>query len=77
MCVFLTKPLPPCSPSRCHAPKFQPSKSHKKILKKISKFISKGELPKGQHDGESIFIFIFIFVCLIHLSVLVYTVVHR
>ncbi|XP_036979210.1 arginyl-tRNA--protein transferase 1 isoform X4 [Acanthopagrus latus] len=37
---------------RCHALKFQPSKSHKKILKKISKFISKGELPKGQDDGE-------------------------
>ncbi|KAM7409077.1 hypothetical protein PAMA_002671 [Pampus argenteus] len=37
---------------RCHALKFQPSKSHKKILKKISKFISKGELPKGQEDGE-------------------------
>uniref|UniRef100_A0A7N8Y6D1 Arginyl-tRNA--protein transferase 1 n=1 Tax=Mastacembelus armatus TaxID=205130 RepID=A0A7N8Y6D1_9TELE len=33
---------------RCHALKFQPSKSHKKILKKMSKFISKGELPKGQ-----------------------------
>ncbi|XP_068424122.1 arginyl-tRNA--protein transferase 1 isoform X5 [Clinocottus analis] len=37
---------------RCHALKFQPSKSHKKVLKKISKFISKGELPKGQDDGE-------------------------
>ncbi|XP_026210681.1 arginyl-tRNA--protein transferase 1 isoform X1 [Anabas testudineus] len=37
---------------RCHALKFQPSKSHKKILKKMSKFISKGELPKGQGDGE-------------------------
>nr|XP_029133947.1 arginyl-tRNA--protein transferase 1 isoform X3 [Labrus bergylta] len=33
---------------RCHALKFQPSKSHKKILKKMSKFISKGELPKGE-----------------------------
>uniref|UniRef100_A0A8C2XRW8 Arginyl-tRNA--protein transferase 1 n=1 Tax=Cyclopterus lumpus TaxID=8103 RepID=A0A8C2XRW8_CYCLU len=41
---------------RCHALKFQPSKSHKKVLKKISKFISKGELPKGQDDGESVFI---------------------
>uniref|UniRef100_A0AAQ6AFH3 Arginyl-tRNA--protein transferase 1 n=1 Tax=Amphiprion ocellaris TaxID=80972 RepID=A0AAQ6AFH3_AMPOC len=39
---------------RCHALKFQPSKSHKKILKKMSKFISKGELPKGEEDGESI-----------------------
>ncbi|XP_040906085.1 arginyl-tRNA--protein transferase 1 isoform X2 [Toxotes jaculatrix] len=37
---------------RCHALKFQPSKSHKKILKKMSKFISKGELPTGQEDGE-------------------------
>ncbi|XP_041803679.1 arginyl-tRNA--protein transferase 1 isoform X1 [Chelmon rostratus] len=37
---------------RCHALKFQPSKSHKKVLKKMSKFISKGELPKGQDDGE-------------------------
>ncbi|XP_026164825.1 arginyl-tRNA--protein transferase 1 isoform X2 [Mastacembelus armatus] len=37
---------------RCHALKFQPSKSHKKILKKMSKFISKGELPKGQDHGE-------------------------
>ncbi|KAM3606781.1 uncharacterized protein V6R79_023151 [Siganus canaliculatus] len=37
---------------RCHAQKFQPTKSHKKILKKMSKFISQGELPKGQEDGE-------------------------
>ncbi|XP_039995346.1 arginyl-tRNA--protein transferase 1 isoform X4 [Xiphias gladius] len=37
---------------RCHVLKFQPSKSHKKILKKMSKFISKGELPTGQDDGE-------------------------
>ncbi|XP_051281136.1 arginyl-tRNA--protein transferase 1 isoform X4 [Dicentrarchus labrax] len=37
---------------RCHALKFQPSKSHKKILKKMSKFLSKGELPKGPGDGE-------------------------
>lgn len=40
--------------SRCHALKFQPSKSHKKILKKMNKFLSKGELPKGQGDGELI-----------------------
>uniref|UniRef100_A0A8D3CX97 Arginyl-tRNA--protein transferase 1 n=1 Tax=Scophthalmus maximus TaxID=52904 RepID=A0A8D3CX97_SCOMX len=38
---------------RCHALKFQPSKSNKKIMKKLSKFISKGELPTGQDDGES------------------------
>ncbi|XP_029926154.1 arginyl-tRNA--protein transferase 1 isoform X3 [Myripristis murdjan] len=37
---------------RCHALKFQPSKSHKKILKKMSKFFSKGELPTGQDDEE-------------------------
>ncbi|XP_034096777.1 arginyl-tRNA--protein transferase 1 isoform X3 [Gymnodraco acuticeps] len=37
---------------RCHATKFQPSKSHKKVLKKISKFISKGEMPKDQDNGE-------------------------
>lgn len=41
--------------SRCHALKFQPSKSHKKVLKKISKFISKGELPKGPAEGERIY----------------------
>uniref|UniRef100_A0A3Q3WGF6 Arginyl-tRNA--protein transferase 1 n=1 Tax=Mola mola TaxID=94237 RepID=A0A3Q3WGF6_MOLML len=40
---------------RCHALKFQPSKSHKKILKKMNKFISQGELPKGQQDGKSLF----------------------
>ncbi|CAJ1067828.1 arginyl-tRNA--protein transferase 1 isoform X2 [Xyrichtys novacula] len=37
---------------RCHALKFQPSKSHKKILKKINKFISKGELPREPDQGE-------------------------
>ncbi|KAM8852310.1 arginyl-tRNA--protein transferase 1 isoform 1-T1 [Synchiropus picturatus] len=37
---------------RCHALKFQPSKSHKKVLKKMNKFISKGELPKDEIDGE-------------------------
>uniref|UniRef100_A0A8D3AIW1 Arginyl-tRNA--protein transferase 1 n=1 Tax=Scophthalmus maximus TaxID=52904 RepID=A0A8D3AIW1_SCOMX len=37
---------------RCHALKFQPSKSNKKIMKKLSKFISKGELPTGQDDAE-------------------------
>uniref|UniRef100_A0A8C6MLP3 Arginyl-tRNA--protein transferase 1 n=1 Tax=Nothobranchius furzeri TaxID=105023 RepID=A0A8C6MLP3_NOTFU len=39
---------------RCHAQKFQPSKSHKKVLKKMSKFISQGELPIGREDGEKI-----------------------
>ncbi|KAL4641294.1 arginyl-tRNA-protein transferase 1 isoform X2 [Arapaima gigas] len=37
---------------RCHALHFQPSKTHKKILKKMSKFLSKGEMPAGQYDGE-------------------------
>ncbi|XP_061817323.1 arginyl-tRNA--protein transferase 1 isoform X4 [Nerophis lumbriciformis] len=38
---------------RCDPVKFQPSKSHKKILKKMIKFISKGELPKGPGEpGE-------------------------
>ncbi|TNN33465.1 Arginyl-tRNA--protein transferase 1 [Liparis tanakae] len=36
---------------RCHALKFQPSKSHKKVLKKMSKFLSNGELPAGQEDA--------------------------
>ncbi|XP_011483052.1 arginyl-tRNA--protein transferase 1 isoform X3 [Oryzias latipes] len=37
---------------RCHALKFQPSKSHKKVLKKMNKFLSKGELPEGQEPGD-------------------------
>ncbi|XP_034040227.1 arginyl-tRNA--protein transferase 1 isoform X1 [Thalassophryne amazonica] len=37
---------------RCHALKFQPTKSHKKILKMMSKFISKGELHKEQTNVE-------------------------
>ncbi|XP_022540734.2 arginyl-tRNA--protein transferase 1 isoform X2 [Astyanax mexicanus] len=35
---------------RCHALNFQPSKTHKKILKKIKKFLIKGETPVGQCD---------------------------
>uniref|UniRef100_A0A8C5I576 Arginyl-tRNA--protein transferase 1 n=1 Tax=Gouania willdenowi TaxID=441366 RepID=A0A8C5I576_GOUWI len=38
---------------RCHALKFQPTKSHKKTLKKMNKFLSKGELPKGKEDEPS------------------------
>ncbi|XP_068597361.1 arginyl-tRNA--protein transferase 1 [Brachionichthys hirsutus] len=49
---ILNKTCCPQYTIRCHAPKFQPSKSHKKILKKVNKFILKGELPKGQHEGE-------------------------
>ncbi|XP_019737591.1 arginyl-tRNA--protein transferase 1 isoform X2 [Hippocampus comes] len=37
---------------RCHAAKFQPTKSHKKILKKINKYICKGVLPKESEPGE-------------------------
>ncbi|KAL2082887.1 hypothetical protein ACEWY4_020660 [Coilia grayii] len=37
---------------RCHALKFQPTKSHKKILKKMGRFLSAGEMPEGQSDGE-------------------------
>ncbi|KAL6101361.1 ate1 [Pungitius sinensis] len=53
--VYKPKMNKTCCPQytiRCHALKFQPSKSHKKVLKKISKFISKGELPNGPDDGE-------------------------
>ncbi|XP_031140204.1 arginyl-tRNA--protein transferase 1 isoform X2 [Sander lucioperca] len=53
--VYKPKLNKTCCPQytiRCHALKFQPSKSHKKVMKKISKFISKGELPKGEGDGE-------------------------
>ncbi|XP_051936444.1 arginyl-tRNA--protein transferase 1 isoform X4 [Hippocampus zosterae] len=37
---------------RCHAAKFQPTKSHKKILKKINKYICKGILTKESEPGE-------------------------
>ncbi|KAG7260187.1 hypothetical protein CRUP_027322 [Coryphaenoides rupestris] len=37
---------------RCHALNFQPAKSHKKVLKKMSKFLTKGELPTGGGDDE-------------------------
>ncbi|KAM6922134.1 arginyl-tRNA--protein transferase 1 isoform 3-T3 [Lycodopsis pacificus] len=53
--VYKPKLNKTCCPQytiRCHAPKFQPSKSHKKVLKKMSKFISNGELPKEQDGGE-------------------------
>ncbi|XP_046729275.1 arginyl-tRNA--protein transferase 1 isoform X4 [Silurus meridionalis] len=36
---------------RCHALKFHPSKTHKKILKKVTKFLSKGEMPAGPCDA--------------------------
>ncbi|MBN3307186.1 ATE1 transferase, partial [Amia calva] len=37
---------------RCQSLNFQPSKTHKKILKKMSKFLAKGEMPTGPCDGE-------------------------
>ncbi|XP_073729631.1 arginyl-tRNA--protein transferase 1 isoform X5 [Misgurnus anguillicaudatus] len=36
---------------RCHALNFHPSKTHKKTLKRMNKFLSKGEMPEEQHDG--------------------------
>uniref|UniRef100_A0A671SPV4 Arginyl-tRNA--protein transferase 1 n=1 Tax=Sinocyclocheilus anshuiensis TaxID=1608454 RepID=A0A671SPV4_9TELE len=35
---------------RCHALNFHPSKTHKKTLKKVNRFLSKGEMPVEQHD---------------------------
>ncbi|XP_007478954.1 arginyl-tRNA--protein transferase 1 isoform X10 [Monodelphis domestica] len=37
---------------RCRPLHFQPSKSHKKVLKKMLKFLSKGEFPKGNITEE-------------------------
>ncbi|XP_077438399.1 arginyl-tRNA--protein transferase 1 isoform X3 [Vanacampus margaritifer] len=49
---ILNKTCCPQYTIRCHAVKFQPSKSHKKILKKINNFISKGVLPKEHETVE-------------------------
>ncbi|XP_065152234.1 arginyl-tRNA--protein transferase 1 isoform X5 [Paramisgurnus dabryanus] len=38
---------------RCHALNFHPSKTHKKTLKRMNKFLSKGEMPEEQHDGDN------------------------
>ncbi|TRZ02385.1 hypothetical protein DNTS_021095 [Danionella cerebrum] len=35
---------------RCHALNFHPSKTHKKTLKKVNKFLSKGEMPVEKQD---------------------------
>ncbi|XP_052468442.1 arginyl-tRNA--protein transferase 1 isoform X3 [Carassius gibelio] len=35
---------------RCHALNFHPSKTHKKTLKKVNRFLSKGEMPVERHD---------------------------
>ncbi|XP_040608976.1 arginyl-tRNA--protein transferase 1 isoform X5 [Mesocricetus auratus] len=37
---------------RCHPLQFQPSKSHKKVLKKMLKFLTKGEISKGNCEDE-------------------------
>ncbi|XP_023660117.1 arginyl-tRNA--protein transferase 1 isoform X3 [Paramormyrops kingsleyae] len=37
---------------KCHALNFQPSKTQKKILKKMTKFLSGGVMPEGPCDGE-------------------------
>ncbi|XP_037587298.1 arginyl-tRNA--protein transferase 1 isoform X4 [Cebus imitator] len=37
---------------RCRPLQFQPSKSHKKVLKKMLKFLAKGEIPKGSCKDE-------------------------
>ncbi|XP_052006802.1 arginyl-tRNA--protein transferase 1-like isoform X2 [Xyrauchen texanus] len=36
---------------RCHALNFHPSKTHKKTLKRVNKFLSSGEMPVEQNDG--------------------------
>ncbi|XP_006003695.1 arginyl-tRNA--protein transferase 1 isoform X3 [Latimeria chalumnae] len=38
---------------RCHSLKFQPTRSQKKVLKKITKYLVKGEISKGDRDGEA------------------------
>ncbi|KAM4851472.1 arginyl-tRNA--protein transferase 1 isoform 5-T5 [Thomomys bottae] len=37
---------------RCHPLEFQPSKSHKKVLKKMLKFLVKGEVSKGNCEDD-------------------------
>ncbi|XP_064344569.1 arginyl-tRNA--protein transferase 1 isoform X2 [Camelus dromedarius] len=37
---------------RCQPLQFQPSKSHKKVLKKMLKFLAKGEISKGHCEDE-------------------------
>nr|XP_042140478.1 arginyl-tRNA--protein transferase 1 isoform X4 [Peromyscus maniculatus bairdii] len=37
---------------RCHPLQFQPSKSHKKVLKKMLKFLAKGEISKDSCEDE-------------------------
>ncbi|XP_033887058.2 arginyl-tRNA--protein transferase 1 isoform X6 [Acipenser ruthenus] len=54
---YIYKPImnQTCCPQytiRCDSTNFQPSKPQKKILKKMSKYLCKGELPKSPSDGE-------------------------
>uniref|UniRef100_A0A5F5PZL3 Arginyl-tRNA--protein transferase 1 n=1 Tax=Equus caballus TaxID=9796 RepID=A0A5F5PZL3_HORSE len=37
---------------RCRPLQFQPSKSHKKVLKKMLKFLAKGEISRGNCEGK-------------------------
>ncbi|XP_029788568.1 arginyl-tRNA--protein transferase 1 isoform X1 [Suricata suricatta] len=37
---------------RCRPLQFQPSKSHKKVLKKMLKFLVKGEISRGNYEDE-------------------------
>ncbi|XP_067276726.1 arginyl-tRNA--protein transferase 1 isoform X1 [Pseudorasbora parva] len=59
---YIYKPImnKTCCPQytiRCHALNFHPSKTHKKTLKRVNKFLSKGEMPAERcdegHEGES------------------------
>nr|XP_048311102.1 arginyl-tRNA--protein transferase 1 isoform X11 [Myodes glareolus] len=54
---YLYKPVmnKTCCPQytiRCRPLQFQPSKSHKKVLKKMLKFLAKGEISKGSCEDE-------------------------
>lgn len=42
---------------RCQALHFQASKSHKKVLKKMLKFISKGDVSKVASEGKKLSVF--------------------
>ncbi|XP_074763975.1 arginyl-tRNA--protein transferase 1 isoform X4 [Athene noctua] len=54
-CVYKPIMNQTCCPQytiRCQALRFQPSKSHKKVLKKMLKFISKGDVSKAASEDE-------------------------
>ncbi|XP_075072399.1 arginyl-tRNA--protein transferase 1 isoform X3 [Mixophyes fleayi] len=56
---YVYKPLmsETCCPQytiRMVAPNFQPSKSHKKVLKKMQKFLQAGEVPHPKNDGVTV-----------------------